>query len=281
MVSILTNPFFSIIIAVYNKEDTLRQALHSVLNQTWTSTELIIIDGGSTDKSVPIIKEYKDKIAYWESEPDRGIYHAWNKALAKAKGRWVLFLGADDYLWDEKVLENVAARLSSAEESILLAYGLVNVVNAQGSLLFTVGTEWSAAKLELNTRMSICHTGVFHKRDLFKKYGLFDDSLKISADYDLMLRVTKYEDALFLNGCVIAGMRLGGISSNRKTKLLHLKEKLIVKKRHGQSVLQPRLFKQFVLAYLFIFLESVVGAKKAVAIENYLRRLFNKAQING
>ena len=90
-------PLISIIVAVYNGEKTLQRCIDSVFSQTYPHKELIIIDGGSTDGTVDILQTNNDKITYWKSEPDNGIYQAWNKALDHAKSDWICFLGSDDY----------------------------------------------------------------------------------------------------------------------------------------------------------------------------------------
>ena len=87
------NPLLTIIVAVFNGAKTLERCIDSVVQQTWPYKELIIMDGGSTDGTVDLLKRYDSKIKYWESRPDRGIYHAWNKALDHAEGEWICFIG--------------------------------------------------------------------------------------------------------------------------------------------------------------------------------------------
>jgi glycosyltransferase involved in cell wall biosynthesis len=98
------SPYVSVVVAVFNGVDTLQRALDSLFAQTYRDWELVVIDGGSTDGSVAILERASDRISYWVSEPDRGIYDAWNKALSRLRGQWVVFLGADDYLADRSVL---------------------------------------------------------------------------------------------------------------------------------------------------------------------------------
>ncbi|MEQ1667696.1 MAG: glycosyltransferase [Sulfuriferula sp.] len=93
-----STPLISIIIAVYNGKATLQQCIDSVVQQTYSNKELIIIDGGSKDGTVELLEENRNKFSYWESEPDRGIYNAWNKGLTQAKGEWICFLGADCFI---------------------------------------------------------------------------------------------------------------------------------------------------------------------------------------
>ncbi|MDA3897412.1 MAG: glycosyltransferase [Desulfobacteraceae bacterium] len=93
-------PKISIIVVVFNGAQTLERCLYSVVHQIYPCKELIIMDGGSTDGSVELLKRYDSQIKYWESKPDRGIYHAWNKALEHAEGEWICFIGSDDFFFD-------------------------------------------------------------------------------------------------------------------------------------------------------------------------------------
>jgi glycosyltransferase involved in cell wall biosynthesis len=105
------NPLFTIIVAVLNNKEFLERCIESVNNQTYPHKELIIIDGGSTDGTVDILKDNDDRIAYWESKTDCGIYHAWNKALDHAHGECICFAGADDYFYNLQTLENIVPHL--------------------------------------------------------------------------------------------------------------------------------------------------------------------------
>src|SRR5688572_26809863 len=98
-----TSPKVSIITAVYNGDLYLEQTIQSVLAQTYANIEYIVIDGGSKDGTVAILKKYASKLAYWVSEPDKGIYDAWNKGVQAATGEWIAFLGADDLLFPDTI----------------------------------------------------------------------------------------------------------------------------------------------------------------------------------
>ena len=94
-----SQPLFTIIIAVFNGAKTLQQCIDSVAQQSYPNKQLIIIDGGSTDGTVELLQANDQSISYWVSEPDAGIYNAWNKGLKQANGEWICFLGADDYFY--------------------------------------------------------------------------------------------------------------------------------------------------------------------------------------
>ena len=125
----------SIVIAVRNAAPTLQKALDSVFEQTYEATQLIVIDGASTDGTQAILERNAPRITYWESKPDRGISHAWNKALSRASGEWVCFLGADDRFAEPDVMARIARDLSEAASSIRVAYAQVRLVSRDGSTM--------------------------------------------------------------------------------------------------------------------------------------------------
>jgi len=135
-----------VIVAVFNGAATLQQCIDSVAQQTYPNKELIIIDGGSRDGTVDLLEANREQIRYWISEPDRGIYNAWNKGLARAKGEWICFLGADDYFWDARVLERLAGQLEKLPPDIRVAYGQIMMVNSDGTSLYPVGEPWEKIK---------------------------------------------------------------------------------------------------------------------------------------
>ena len=207
------NPLITIIIAVLNSRETIRQCIESVNNQTYLYKELIIIDGGSTDGTVEILKNNDDKIAYWESSPDRGIYHAWNKALQYARGEWICFLGADDYFWSENVLTDLSPHLiKAADRGIHVVYGQAARVDRNGRIIKLVGKPWEKIRWLMPHGMPLPHTGLMHHRSLFEKHGLFDETFRIAGDYDLLLRELKNGEAHYVRDLIVAGWQAGGIS---------------------------------------------------------------------
>ena len=116
----MENTKVTIVTVTYNAKDLLEETIHSVLNQTYTNIEYIIIDGNSTDGTFEIIKKYEDKIDYWVSEPDDGIYYAMNKAIEKASGEWINFMNAGDTFTNFDTVEYVINNKSTNAE---LLYG--------------------------------------------------------------------------------------------------------------------------------------------------------------
>jgi glycosyltransferase involved in cell wall biosynthesis len=226
-------PRFTIIVAVYNGAETLARCIESVARQTYPNRELIVMDGGSTDGTVAILEANAAHLAYWESQSDRGIYHAWNKGLARATGDWICFLGADDRFWDDRVLECLAARLPNASTGPRIVYGQVAVVSKQGAVLHHLGKPWEEAGPEFTRQMSIPHSGTLHHRAVFAEHGVFDESFRIAADYDLMLRELPARPALFVPDVVTIAFQHGGLSNTPSAMAAMLGELARIRKKHG------------------------------------------------
>ncbi len=214
-------PKLSIITVNLNNAEGLRKTIESVVNQTFTDYEYIIIDGGSTDGSVDIIKQYEEKITNWVSEPDKGIYNAMNKGILKAKGEYCQFLNSGDWLINQNVLKNVFA-VNNNEDII---YGNVQTDK---------GTIENPEKLTLKFffQSTICHQSVFHKTDLFGKYGLYKEELFIIADWQFLVNalITNNSTYKFVNK-IICFYDYNGISSNPKLfKILVSQREEVLKK---------------------------------------------------
>jgi glycosyltransferase involved in cell wall biosynthesis len=222
-------PFISVIIAVYNGADTMRNCIDSVVNQTYQNKELIIIDGGSTDGTEDILKENAGNIAYWESKKDRGIAHAWNKALGKATGDWVIFIGSDDKIANENVFSDMCSHLS-VNTTADVVYGKL-IFRAEGRKDIILGGEWDEKKFR--RRMTIPHPAAFQKRSCFNKVGTFDESYRIALDYELLLRVHGLK-CKHVNS-IVTIMAASGLSSTQYTKSLF--EAYRAQRAHG--VLSP------------------------------------------
>jgi len=266
----------SIIVAVFNGVETVQQCIDSVATQTLSDIELIIIDGGSTDGTVDILKANGEKISYWESSPDRGIYHAWNKALAHVSGDWVLFLGADDYLWSDDALERAASHLGGAYPPYRVVYAQVAIINRQGELMYRVGEPWPAVKARFAQLMGIPHQGVIHHRSLFEEHGTFDESFRISGDYELLRRELRGADALFVPDLILAGMRQGGVSSSPQQSLLLLQESRRANRMHGDSQTGLRWWHSYIRVRARMLLWKLLGEQNARKILDAGRRLLGR-----
>ncbi|CVK19928.1 glycosyltransferase family 2 protein [Sporomusa sphaeroides] len=171
----------SIITVCYNAVKTIEQTIYSVVNQTYPNIEYIIIDGNSTDGTIDIIKKYEDKIAYWISEPDNGIYDAMNKGIDIATGDYIQFLGADDALVNDYIIDEIVSMIHG--EDILSA----NILNINDTLFIQAKSNNHVSRDNLNYNGEmIPHPGMFCKRKLFSKKK-FNINYKIAADYDFFL----------------------------------------------------------------------------------------------
>lgn len=225
-------PLISVVVAVYNGERSIGRCIDSVFTQDIAQKELIIIDGGSKDGTVGILKSNTDKIAYWISESDRGIYHALNKGVEKARGEWIFFLGADDYFTDNRLLSRLSPVLHSAYPGARVVYGKVALVDKDGKTIASLGRPWEKAGRAFMSEMTIPHQGVFHHRSLFELRGGFDESYRIAGDYELLLRELKETAPLFVD-MTVAAMEQGGLSSTASNSVKTLSEFLRARKKNG------------------------------------------------
>jgi len=217
----------SIIIATYNAEETLGKCLESIICQKNDNVELLIIDGGSKDKTTEIVEKHMENIDYYVSEPDNGIYDAWNKGIAQAKGDWIMFVGADDDLLPDALLKYERC-LSETKDTNTYDYICAHndYIAFDGSFIKKIGKEPSWQSMRYY--MSAAHVGSLHnKRNLFDKVGVYDLTYKICADYELLLRKRDNLKYLFIED-TIARMKEGGMSMSLKA----LKETYKIRKKH-------------------------------------------------
>lgn len=268
-----TASLVSIIIAVFNGKATLQQCIDSIELQTYSNRELIIIDGGSTDGTVGLLQENAERISYWISEPDRGIYSAWNKGLAIAKGEWICFLGADDYLWDSSVLERVAGALKLLSDKYRVAYGQIMLVGIDGNPISTIGQAWEEVRESFKQQMSIPHVGAMHRRSLFERHGIFDESFHIAGDYELLLRELKTAEAVFLPNIIVAGQRLGGVSTDTKNYFRIELEVRRAQRMHDPTMQRGAMLKELLIEKFQLALWWVFGEKCVRRLFDLQRRL--------
>jgi glycosyltransferase involved in cell wall biosynthesis len=170
-------PLLSIITVVFNGEAHLEQTIQSVIGQNYTNIEYIVIDGGSTDGTGELLNKYNDRIDYWISERDQGIYDAMNKGLDAARGDWILFLGSDDCLYDANVIKHVIAALNS---ELSVVYGAIIYTNRK-----IVKSRFNLFTLLHNT---VHHQSAFYNSKLFDHWR-YDKGLRLIADYELNLKI--------------------------------------------------------------------------------------------
>lgn len=218
-------PLVSIVTVAYNAISTIEQTILSVINQTYPNIEYIIIDGGSTDGTVEIIKKYSDKITYWVSEPDKGIYNAMNKGIMKATGEWINFMNAGDTFYDDRVIENI--------DFNTIDKFLVKVVYGDTVKKNNSGQSYLKAKSlnELSRRIICCHQSIFISL-LDKEDVLFNEDYIISSDYDLLCRLKKkYGIFSFLYRSMPFSV-FDGLGLSSTNRLLLFREQLAIRNRN-------------------------------------------------
>lgn len=203
----------SIITAVYNNCETISAALDSALGQADADIELVVIDGGSTDGTLEILRSYADRLDVLVSEPDQGIYDALNKGIRRASGDVVGFLHSDDLLADTGVLSRIAAAFADPEVGAL--YGDLLYVSKDDP--DQVVRYWRAGIFSthrLRWGWMPPHPTLYVRRNMYEQLGLFDTSFRIAADYDFILRLLGREgiEVRYIPE-VLVKMRVGGASN--------------------------------------------------------------------
>lgn len=205
----------SIITVCFNAEKTLESTMRSILEQDYKDFEYIIIDGGSTDGTIDIINRYKDRLAYWISEPDNGIYDAMNKGLRHVTGSWVNFMNAGDSFICKDVLSNIFALTIPANMNVI--YGATLSKYQWGNYIISPDTIDS-----LKCSMPFCHQSSFVRAEILTEFQ-FDISLKISADFKLFnLIYGKYPNSFHrYDGIIAIFDAQEGVSSVNRYALLN------------------------------------------------------------
>lgn len=204
----------SILVASYNAGDTIEQTILSIINQTYKNLELVIIDGGSIDNTVDIIKKYENQGVIWISESDDGLYDALNKGAKIASGNYIQVLGADDCLAHNKVIENVVEYLNK-NNSIDILSGQEWAVFDESCRQFLL-TNYHAREKEMYRGGMVPHGAMFVKKELLLKYP-FDKKYKIVADYKFFLNCyyDKNVKIKFIDDALVY-FSTKGLSSNRQ-----------------------------------------------------------------
>ena len=198
---------YSIITINYNNCDGLCRTIESVVNQTFKDYEFIIIDGGSTDGSVDIIKKYQQHISYWVSEKDEGIYNAMNKGIKVANGEYLNFMNSGDCFFNESILAEVSARINNTDILVGKDYHYDAIRHLGFSTILPIRISMVTFFME-----TLPHQGAFIKRELFK-YTLYDENLRISADWAFYVKKIVIDNcSVKLIPKIICNREQGGIS---------------------------------------------------------------------
>ncbi|MFA0409765.1 glycosyltransferase family 2 protein [Vibrio splendidus] len=232
----------SVITATYNSSKTVLDTLKSLNEQTYSDIEYIIIDGGSSDNTVSVIKEHCSKVASIVSEPDKGIYDALNKGISAATGDIVGFLHSDDLLAYPDAIKELVETLQREKTQAVYA-DLEYVSKGDTSKVIRKWTSGAFEKQKLRSGWMPPHPTFFMKRDLYIKHGMFDLDLKIAADYDSLLRY------LWINNVtasylpkVVTKMRVGGASNRSLANIIEKTKEDIQALKNNQLFWPSALF---------------------------------------
>ena len=205
-------PLVSIITVCLNSEKYLEQTIQSVLGQTYDNIEYIIIDGGSTDKTLDIIRKYEERIEYWVSEPDRGIYAAMNKGISFSRGEWVGIINSDDFYAKDTVRLVVEAARSDKEAQLFC--GNIKILNSRE---FKDRRDCWERKGQIGNfllkKLKICHPTCFVSRKIYAKFK-FNTNFMFAADSDFVVRLYANNVKFGYINEPLAYARPGGIGSS-------------------------------------------------------------------
>ncbi|WPQ64528.1 glycosyltransferase family 2 protein [Chitinophaga sancti] len=251
-------PLVSIITVVYNGIISLEKTILSVLGQSFQNIEYIIIDGGSTDGSVDIIKKYADRLAYWVSEPDKGIYYAMNKGIDQASGEWINFMNVGDWFYSADSVNDIfgGENLNGYD----LVYGNTEKRRGDKSEIYIPGDASNFYK-----RLMI-HQSTFSRTSLNRKYK-FDTTFKVSADFDFMFKVFLYKHKTLHVDVVVSSFDLVGFSHDNRYRGFS-EDRVIAFKYKGNLLLSCKVY----LFYVYI-----TGIGKAIDLmKTYLPGVYKQ-----
>ena len=230
----------SIITPCLNSKQTLGDTIESVLGQTYHNIEYIIVDGGSDDGTQELIKSYSGSFGdrmKWISERDCGIYQAMNKGIRLSSGQLIGIINSDDF-YESDAVENAVSVLTGDPYQVI--YGYLRKIERSGLTKYS-----SVTHASLPDKM-IAHPTCFLTRDIYRKFGLFLERLKVTADYELMLRLYRSGEVVFrLCPKIMANFRTGGVSSSVRTSAEYEFSRLI----HGYGDVQEFLkaYKEYLM----------------------------------
>jgi glycosyltransferase involved in cell wall biosynthesis len=230
--SLPDKPLISVVTVVFNGEKHLEQTILSVVNQGYDNVEFIVIDGGSTDGTIDIVKKYQDRIDYWVSEPDKGISDAFNKGISLSTGVMIGLINADDW-YEPDTLELVAS--IATEDEVDIVHGRLQYWRDEKKAEMVSGDH----RL-LDKDMTVNHMTVFAKRTLYETIGLFSLEFRYAMDYEFLLRAKKTGASFYYLDKCLANMRLGGVSDVRWQRALL--EVARAKTLHSKNSYNPGIY---------------------------------------
>ena len=219
----------SIIIVIFNGEKHINKTIKSILNQNYKDFELIIIDGGSTDNTIEIIKRLNSPMIRWISEPDKGISDAFNKGIKLATGDYINFQGDGDGFINSNSISDLFTNLDLKERPIVC--GNIQRIDIKGNLLYKTKINKRFNKKSLLFKMSLPHQGLFIPKEFFAKHGKFDLNNKYCMDYELLLRAFHDFPKVITKDLVVSNWRADGLGEGKTLEILKEYHKIKLKNK--------------------------------------------------
>ena len=246
----------SIIICVLNGEKSIYKTVESILNQDYLNLELIIIDGGSSDNTIEIIKSFDSSKIKWISEPDKGISDAFNKGIKLATGDYINFQGDGDGFIINNSISDLFSNLDLKEKPIVC--GNIQRIDIKGNLLYKTKIKKRFNKKSLLFKMSLPHQGLFIPKVFFAKHGEFDLNNKYCMDYELLLRAFHDFPKVITKDLVVSNWRADGLGEGKTLEILKEYHKIKLKNKVASKSLLVvihiySIFKYYLKSFLNFF----------------------------
>ncbi len=249
-------PLITVITVVFNGEEFLEKTIQSVINQTYDNVEFIIIDGGSNDSTLEIIRKYEYAINYWVSEKDNGIYDAMNKGVTLSSGSWLNFMNAGDQFVDSHKIAEIVRSLVDFEG---IFSAKVEIVNSEGASLGYCHPNKPCEPQLILKENCIAHQSAFTSISVFRKIGFFKNSYKIHGDYDFWIRAYVSNIPYKFQNTVVSYFVNNGVSSERKNYSTALLEAMKIYLDYG-------VYPIYKLFFMYVFKLALYNVKSLIMI---------------
>lgn len=231
---IISSPLLTIVTVVLNDCKNIEQTILSVISQKDASIEYILIDGGSIDGTVEVIKKYDTSIDYWVSEPDSGVYGAMNKGIIRAKGQFIGLLNSGDY-YNSGVLEIIIKNVKDIETKYHVIAGGMDRINEDNKCI----KKYYLTSSRLTRRyfsMPFFHPAMFVSSSVYNDYGLYNPNYKIAADYEFALRLLDNNISISIIPYIFTSMRIGGLSDVASNFFVQQKETYMIRRNYKGTI---------------------------------------------
>lgn len=223
-------PKITVITPSFNQAEFLERTIKSVLDENYPNLEYIIMDGGSTDGSVEIIKKYEKHLAYWVSERDQGQSHAINKGLKMATGDWVAWQNSDDIYYPGVFQAVVEAAKKYPKVGLII--GDMNLIDENDMLIRDMHYVAPSYKAMVAEGMVLSNQSAFWRRDVHNAIGMMDESLHLGFDFDWFLRLTKHVKSVSVNKC-LGAFRIHGMAKTQTMPVKNVEIHKMIRQRHN------------------------------------------------